>query len=99
MPAVSLELFKKHCRADDFTADDVYLSHILAAATAWVIQATNRTEQELRMFDGKFPEQLEHAIMMIGAYWYNQRESDASTSIHEVPSALQALIKPYRKLV
>lgn len=97
---VSLELFKKHVRADDFADDDVYLQHLLDTAESHVIRATNRTEDELtEIGGGVFPADLKHAIMMIGAHWYNQRESVSTAQMHSVPDSLQALIKPFRKLV
>lgn len=96
---VSLELFKQHVKADDFSDDDVYLQHLLDTAEAHVIRATNRDKDELaEMGGGEFPDELKHAILMIGAHWYNQRESDSNTQMHGVPDSLQALIKPFRKL-
>lgn len=100
MAVVSLALFKKHVRADDFADDDEYLSYLLEVAEETVIIATNRTGQEL--LDGNngvVPAPLQHAIMMLAAHWYNQRESVSSVQMHEVPDSLQALVKPYRKLV
>ena len=44
------------------------------------------------------PTPIKHAIMMLGAHWYNQRESVSNVQMHAVPDSLQALIKPYRKL-
>lgn len=100
MAVVSLALFKKHVRADDFADDDEYLAHLLEVAEVSVITATNRTEQELTDDNaGEFPAPLKHAVMMLAAHWYNQRESVSSVQMHEVPDALQALVKPYRKLV
>ena len=97
---VDLTLFKQHVKADDFANDDTYLQHLLKSATNHVIRATNRTEAELTaMGGGEFPAELQQAIMMIGAHWYNQRESDSTAQMHEVPDSLQALIKPFRKLV
>ncbi len=99
MAVVSLALFKKHVRADDFADDDDYLNHLLEAAESAVITATNRTEEELtELGNGEFPTPLRHAILLIGAHWYNQRESVSTTQMHTVPDSLQALIKPYRKL-
>ena len=100
MAVVSLALFKKHVRADDFDDDDEYLEHLLATAKVSIITATNRTEQELIDGNaGEFPEPLKHAVMMLAGHWYNQRESVSTVQMHEVPDALQALVKPYRKLV
>lgn len=99
MAVVSLALFKKHVRADDFADDDEYLEHLLEAAETAVITATNRSQEELeQMGGGKMPTPIKHVIMLIGAHWYNQRESVSSVQMHAVPDSLQALIKPYRKL-
>lgn len=100
MAVVSLALFKKHVRADDFADDDEYLGHLLETAESAVITATNRTQEELaQMGNGHdVPTPIKHAIMMLGAHWYNQRESVSSVQMHAVPDSLQALIKPYRKL-
>lgn len=100
MAVVDLALFKKHVRADDFADDDEYLQHLLDAAEISVITATNRTETELtERGGGSFPADLKHAVMMLAAHLYNQRESVSSVQMHSVPDALQAFIKPYRKLV
>lgn len=99
MAVVSLALFKKHVRADDFADDDEYLEHLLGAAETAVITATNRGQEELeQMGGGEMPTPIKHAIMLLGAHWYNQRESVSSVQMHAVPDSLQALIKPYRKL-
>ena len=93
-------LFKKHVRADDFADDDEYLAHILDTAEMAVVTATNRPlEGRLEMGDGKLPTPSSRAAMMLGAHWYNQRESVSSVQMHAVPDSLQSLIKPYRKLV
>ena len=100
MNVVSLSLFKKHVRADDFADDDDYLMFILESAEEAVITATNRTRAELeQMGRADVPLPIKHAIMMLGAHWYNQRESVSSVQMHSVPDSLQSLIKPYRKLV
>lgn len=100
MAVVDLDLFKKHVRADDFADDDDYLQHLLEAAEIAIIRATNRTEEELtEIGGGTFPATLKHAVMLLGAHWYNQRESVSSVQMHAAPDALQALIRPYRKLV
>lgn len=99
MAVVDLALFKQHVRADDFADDDAYLEYLLETAEAAVIRATNRTQEELeQMGGGEIPAPIKHAIMLIGAHWYNQRESVSTVQMHAVPDSLQALIKPYRKL-
>ena len=76
MAVVSLALFKKHVRADDFADDDEYLAHLLDVAGETIIKATNRTEQELTDGNaGVFPAPLKHAVMMLAAHWYNHIEN------------------------
>lgn len=99
MALVSLELFKQHVRADDFSDDDSYLQHCIDSATAQVLNMTNRTEAELtEMGGGEFPVSLVHAILLLGGHYYNQRESDSNLQFHSVPNGLEALVKPFRKL-
>ncbi len=99
MSEVSLELFKKHVRADDFTGDDEYLQHLLDTSEEHIVGATRRTAEELRaMNGGVFPRPLAQAAMMLAGHWYNQRESASAAQMHEVPDALQALVKPWVKL-
>ena len=99
MAVVRLDVFKKHVRADDFADDDDYLTELLETAESAVIKATNRSKDELEQMEGKFPPMLKQAMMMLAAHWYNQRESVSTVQMHAVPDALQALIKPFRKLV
>lgn len=100
MSIVSLELFKKHVRADEFTDDDELLQFYLGAAETLVIRYTHRTEGELIEIGGgdEFPAPVKQAIMMLAGHWYNQRESVAGVQMHEVPDTLAAILKPYRKL-
>ncbi len=99
MATVDLALLKKHVRADDFSDDDEYLTHLLTAAEQHVCRATNRsTEEMLQMGGGTFPAELQQAILLIAGHWYNQREAVSGVQMAEVPYTLQALIKPFRKL-
>lgn len=98
MATVDIALLKQHVRADDFSEDDAYLSHLLEAAEAYVCSATNRTTDEL-LEGGKLPIPLQQAILLLAGHWYNQREAVSSAQMVEVPYTLAALIKPFRKLV
>lgn len=99
MATVDIALLKQHVRADDFSDDDVYLTHLLDAAEAYVCDATHRTLAELVQEDGTLPPTLQQAVLLIAGHWYNQREAVSGVQMAEVPYTLQALIKPYRKLV
>lgn len=100
MASVDIALLKQHVRADDFSEDDQYLQHLLEAAEQYVCDATNRTTDELLKLGGEaLPVTLQQAVLMIAGHWYNQREAVSGVQMAEVPYTLQALIKPYRKLV
>lgn len=100
MATVDIALLKMHVRADDFSDDDQYLQHLLDAAEQYVSDATNRTGEELaKMGGGKLPVTLQQAVLLIAGHWYNQREAVSGVQMAEVPYTLQAIIKPYRKLV
>lgn len=95
---IDLALFKKHVRADDFADDDDYLAYLLETAEADIVRRTQRTEAELYGDGGPLPAPLRHAVMMLAAHWYNQRESVAGVQMHSVPDAVDALVKPFRRL-
>lgn len=100
MATVDITLLKQHVRADDFSDDDQYLAHLLEAAEQSVCTATNRTSDELvEMGGGKLPVMLQQAVLLTAGHWYNQREAVSGVQMAEVPYTLQAIIKPYRKLV
>ncbi len=99
MSVVSLELFKKHTRSDDFGDDDVLLQHYLDSAEESVVRQTHRTREELlEMGGGQMPQPLIQAVMLLAAHWYNQRESVSVAQMNAVPDSLQSLILQYRKL-
>ena len=99
MAVVSLELFKVHVRADDFSDDDEYLQSLLDAAEAHIIRETHRSAEELsELGEEGFPAPLVQAIMLLAAHWYNQREAVSTAQMHAVPMGVQSLVKPYRKL-
>ncbi|MBM6944614.1 MULTISPECIES: head-tail connector protein [Bacteroides] len=101
MATVDIALLKQHVRADDFSDDDQYLAHLLEAAEQYVTEATNRSSDELLAMGGgeHLPATLQQAVLLIAGHWYNQREAVSGVQMAEVPYTLQALIKPYRKLV
>lgn len=95
MALTDLDLLKKHVRADDLTEDDALLSHYLDAAESHVIGMTNRAVEEIAPA-GVLPKQLQQAVLMTAAHWYNQRESVAGVQMSEVPYTVSALVKPFR---
>ena len=100
MSLTALSLLKAHVRADDFSEDDTYLQHLLDTAEQHVADSTNRSLADLvELGGGERPYSITHAVLLIAGHWYNQREAVAGVAMAEVPYTLQALLKPYRRLV
>lgn len=100
MATVDLALLKKHVRADDFDSDDTYLQRLLDTASEQVVVSTARSREELeKMGGGTLPLQLQQAILLLAGHWYNQREAVSASQMHTVPCTLDALVKPFRRLV
>lgn len=97
MAELSLALLKKQVRADDFTEDDEYLSHLLETARETVASYANRDEDEIGSLG--CTNMFTQAVLMLAAHWYNQRESVASVQMHQVPDSVSALVKRFTKLV
>lgn len=100
MALPDLALLKKHVNADDITADDMYLQHLLDTAVSVVLGQVNRTLPELEeLGGGEVPLPAAHAVLMLAAHWYNQREVATTAQMHAVPYAVDTLLMPLRRLV
>ena len=100
MAFVDIDTVKKHVRADDGNYDDELLTSYLEVAEDVVISQTYRpVEDLLGMNYGEFPPMLRQAVIMLVAHWYNQREDSAAVQYRQVPFGVDALIKPYQRLV
>lgn len=96
MAALTLELLKKQVRAEDFTEDDEYLSHLLETSRETVLSYAGRTEDEITALG--CGNMFAQAVLMLAAHWYNQRESAAATSMVEVPDGVGTLLKRFQRL-
>lgn len=99
MATISLEYFKKWVRADDIDADDEVLQQCLDSAEAQVVEATNRTKEELLEKGGgeSLPLALQVAVLSLAASWYRDPEAMSSVQMHVSPQ-FTAAIKRYRRL-
>lgn len=100
---LTLELLKKHVRAEDFDADDDYLAQCLAAAIEAATLYTHRAADELHALaadgaDGGYPPSFGQAVLLLAATWYDQREAVGGQSQQPLPYGAEALLKPYRRL-
>ncbi len=100
MTYTPLSRLKSHVRADDFEDDDAYLASLLEVAESAVIRRTNRPVEDLiGMGGGQFPVELTHAVLLLAGEWYAQREAAASGERRPVPFGVDALIKPFSRLI
>ena len=92
---VTLEHLKKQCYVDS-SDDDDYMTELIDVAEKAV---ENDIQQPLAYLavDGNIPTPLMHAILLIAANLYTNREPVAFANPQVVPYTLQYLIKPYKK--
>ena len=94
MAYVTLADLKQHLRVE-YTADDSYLTTLIDVAEAAI---GNELGKPLADFvtDGTLPTPLQHAIKLLCGDLYNNRESVAFATPHEVPRTLDYLLQPYK---
>lgn len=96
---VTLADLKHQVYAADMEDDNTLLQRLLDTAEKVVIRHTRRTAAELtEMGGGEFPSDLCHAVLMLAAHWYNQREAVSSSQQNAVPYSLQYLVDPFKRL-
>jgi len=100
---VQLYQIKKHLNIDDyFTDDDEYLVSLEQIAEQVVSKHIDRDLSELAEESGELPSPLLHAILILIANWYMQRESISYSNMTEVPTSynyILDLFKDYSKKV
>lgn len=100
---VQLYQIKKHLNIDEyFKDDDEYLVSLEQIAESIVERHIDRKLGELVGEDGELPSPLLHAILILIANFYMQRESISYSSMTEVPQSynyILDLFKDYSKKV
>ncbi|EEC0184046.1 phage gp6-like head-tail connector protein [Salmonella enterica subsp. enterica] len=102
---LDLNIVKQHLRLEpDITDDDELLRLYTRAAVAYVEQWTRRKLYMTREDDGfrEDPDSLlltdnvRAALLLLVAFWYENREPAGMGEISETPFAVEALLQPYR---
>lgn len=95
MAYVQLQELKHHLRVE-VSEDDTYLEHLIDVAETAI---ANELGKPLEYYqDGEtLPKPLLQAIMIECGDLYNNRESVAFATPHEVPRTLTYLLQPYKK--
>ena len=96
MKYLTLDQIKKHLNIDnDFTEDDSYLES-LETVSVELIQKHIDHSLNLLEVDGQLPLSLQQGILLCIGNFYNNRESVAYASTHEIPSNLQWILDLYQ---
>ena len=94
MAYVTLEALKQHLRVE-FTADDSYLTTLIGVAETAIGNELGKPLADYAT-DGVIPAPLQHAVKLLAGDLYNNRESVAFATPHEVPRTLDYLLQPYK---
>lgn len=93
---LTLEEVKAHCRIDQHYHDeDDYLYSLIEVAEHDVAQRIRYGSIEEAFPCGCLPPNVRHAIKIVVANLYENRESIAATTLNRVPETLDALLGPY----
>ena len=95
---VQLYQVKKHLNIDaDFNDDDEYLCGLIDVAEDVVGKHIDDNLGKLcEANGGELPSPLAHAMLLLIADLYANRESVSYTSIHELPTSYKYLLSLYR---
>ena len=95
MAYVTLEALKQHLRVE-YTADDTYLTTLIDVAEAAIGNELGKPLADFADDNNALPTPLVHAIKLLAGDLYNNRESVAFATPHEVPRTLDYLLQPYK---
>ena len=96
MRYLTLDQIKKHLNIDnDFTEDDSYLESLETVAIELIQKHIDHSLTLLEV-DGQLPLSLQQGILLCIGNFYNNRESVAYASTHEIPSNLQWILDLYQ---
>lgn len=94
MQIVTLAEIKAHARIDESTEDTI-LTTYGESAEELVLNLCNRTLDSIIEEYGNVPVNIKHAVLMLVAHSYSQRQPASLQNLYTVPYTLDALIKPY----
>lgn len=88
---VSLAAAKAHCRVDH-DDEDAAIERMIAAASDHLASVGVDVSSE------PAPPAVEHAILMLVAHWYENREAVKDAATSAVAIGVDRLIQPYREV-
>lgn len=98
MNYITLSQVKKHLNIDEiFTDDDQYLYSLIIVSQEAVEKFIDQPLAEISDENGKIPDSLRHAMLLLIGNLYDHRETTAPLHLSEVPHAFQFLLDLYQK--
>ena len=98
MNYITIDQVKSHLLINqDFHDDDAYLFSLIQVAEQAVSLFIDQPLSEISDENGKIPDSLRHAMLLLIGNLYNNRESTINLNINEVPHAFQFLLDLYQK--
>lgn len=94
MDVITIDEIKAHARIEIDDEDEI-LELYGDSAEAMVCNIMNRDFATLEDEYGEVPAPVKHAILMLVAHSYAQREPASPQNLYTVPYTLEALLKPY----
>lgn len=92
---VTLEELKQHLNVD-FDTDDTYISALIEPVQL-AIEAYLNTPLESFVKDGKIDRRIWHAIRILAANYYANRESVTFATPQVIPGHVELLLQPLKK--
>lgn len=94
--ALELSTFKEHCNVSG-ADDDAVLTRLLTAATRNVERVLGYLIDDVAQFPDGTPEDVEQAVYMLAAHWYENREASiVGVSAMPLPMGVSDILDNYR---
>lgn len=99
MKYLTLDKIKAQCRIEpEFTQEDDLLELYGDVAEETVLNALNRSYENVMETWGEVPKAIVHASLMLVDVSYQQRSPVSPQNMYTVPYTFDLLIKPYMRL-
>lgn len=91
------ELKRQVSLVEEYSGDDAYLAHLIQVACSSVEHDIHQPISTFVTDDGGLEPMLKHAVLVIGAHYYQVREPIAFVQPHIIPFTYQHLLQPFKK--
>lgn len=97
MKILRIEELMRHLRVDG-EEEKEYIESLGEAAEEVVEKYLNRTMEDVEAMEGRVPQSIVHACLLIVADLYRNREASSQVQVYGNP-ALMTLLRPHKRLV